>query len=164
MLPIVKESNSEMAAKIASTNPSIITSPVPITIAQPELANEQLRLLLADLKINRQTNALNHLNGYLTAMLTSFYTADAEMTLLILERLRANQTPDGVTLLETRLDGALINLGTSMGATPKKQRPSNSIQAVRRARDYRTRYPRQSGDSTIDEAVVRAWSLVENQR
>ena len=158
------ESNSATAAKFAATNPSSFAAPAPVTIAQPELANEQLRLLLDDLKVNRQTNALNHLNGYLTAMLTSVYTADAEMTLLILERLRASQTPDGITLLETRLDGALINLGTSVGSTPEKERPSNSLQTLRRTRDYRARFPRKSGDPKIEEGVAHAWSLIQNQK
>ena len=158
------DSNSATATKFASTNPSIITTPAPTSLAQPELANEQLRLLLADLKINKQTNALNHLNGYLTAMLTSVYTADAEMTLLILERLRGSQTPDGITLLETRLDGALINLGTSVGATPQKERPADSLKTLRRARDYRGRFPRTSGDPNIDNGLAQAWSLVQNQK
>ncbi|MBI3852272.1 MAG: lipid-binding SYLF domain-containing protein [Verrucomicrobia bacterium] len=146
-------------AKTADALPNVQTS-----AAHNDLAGEQLRLLLADLKASKQTNALNHLNGYLTAMLASVYTADAQTTLLILERLRAGHTTEATTLLETRLDGALINLGASVGTSPQPERQPDSLQTLRRAKEYRTRFPRKTGNSNVDDEVARALSLLDKQK
>ena len=132
--------------------------------AQGDAASEQLRLLLLDLDANHQTNAVKHLYGYLSTMITSQQTADLNSTILVLDRLRAGRVPEAIELLESRMDGALINLGATVGATPREERGSNSLATLQRAKEYRAKFPRKTGDRTIDQRVERAWSLPDEQK
>jgi lipid-binding SYLF domain-containing protein len=132
-----------------------VPSPAPPT----DVATERLRRLIAELHAQRQTNAVQYLHDYLSAQITSQQTADASTTLLILERLREQRTAEAIELLEARLDGALINLGAAMAATPPAERVPSPFDTLQRAREYRTEFPRRTGHTNIDDRVARAWQL-----
>jgi lipid-binding SYLF domain-containing protein len=163
------------AGKVRSAKP-VLESPKAITDAKPkaaadtlpaaqtDLATEQLHLLLADLHDHNQTNAVKYLHGYLSAQITSQQTADASTTILILERLREQRTAEAIELLEARLDGALINLGAAVAATPPAERTAAPLDTLQKAREYRTEFPRHTGYTNIDESVVRAWHLLNEQK
>ena len=149
----------ESPKMMAEARPERGAAIAPQVAARGDTSSEQLRLLLLDLDANHQTNAVKHLYGYLSAMITSQQTADLNSTVLVLDRLRAGRVPEAIELLESRMDGALINLGTTVGATPREERESNSLVTLQRAKDYRAKFPRKTGDSMIDDRVARAWSL-----
>ena len=128
---------------------------------QTNLAVEQLQILLADLNATKQTNAIEHLNQYLSAMITTQHSSDAGMTVAILERLRSGRTAEAIELLEWQLDGAVTGLGASLAATPRADRPPNAVSNLKSARQYRAKFPRKTGDRTTDEGVERAWSLLD---
>ncbi len=136
------------------------------TVAQPTMlsdtAGQQLQLLLSDLSTHKQTNALSHLNAYLSAMTTTMQTADAATTLLILQRLRDGNSREAIDLLESRLDGSLIALSASLNAMPRAKRPPQSLELLRQVRDYRERYPRHTENPDIDKQVAQVWNLLEN--
>jgi hypothetical protein len=100
----------------------------------------------------------------LSAQITSQQTADASTTMLILGRLREQRTAEAIELLEARLDGALINLGAAMAATPPAERAAVPLDTLQKAREYRTEFPRHTSYTNIDESVVRAWRLLNEQK
>ena len=155
---------SQIGPRPSALDPRPLATIAPQGAAQGDAASEQLRLLLLDLDANHQTNAVKHLYGYLSAMITSQQTADLSSTILILDRLRAGRVPEAIELLESRMDGAVINLGATVGATPREERGSNSLAILQRAKEYRAKFPRKTGDRTIDERVARAWSLPDEQK
>jgi hypothetical protein len=155
---------SQIGPRPSTLDPRPLATIAPQSAAQGAAATEQLRLLLLDLDANHQTNAVKHLYGYLSAMITSQQTADLSSTILILDRLRAGRVPEAIELLESRMDGALINLGATVGATPREERGSNSLATLQRAKEYRAKFPRKTGDRTIDERAERAWSLPDEQK
>jgi len=157
--PALKPARKAIELKPGNAAASALVSRPPTNAAI-----QQLQLLMSDLNARRQTNALRLLNGYLSAMLTTQQTKDADMTILILEQLRARQTSEAVDLLELQLDGALIDLGASLEATPEKARQPIALAALRRARQYRTRFPRKTGNPSVDAAVARAFSLLDKQQ
>jgi lipid-binding SYLF domain-containing protein len=142
------ESASELARALTETIPTVASTP-PLT-ARTNVAVEQLQLLLSDLNAHKQTTALKHLNRYLSEMLTTEHTADADMTVAILERLRGRQTAEAIELLEVQLEGAMTGLEASLSARPKAERQPNSLKILDRAKDYRSRFPRKTGRPNAD--------------
>ena len=137
---------------------------VPVLTIKSNVAVEQLQLLLSDLNANKQTNALRHLNSYLTAMITTQHMADADVTVSVLERLRATHTAEAIDLLELQLDGALIGVADALRGAHKKELAAAPLNTLQRAREYRAKFPHKSGDPNIDEGVARAFGLLEQRK
>jgi len=131
----VAELARKLSAPESTLEVEIATASTPATtVASTNVAVEQLHLLLEDLNEQKQTSALKHLNGYLSAMITSQQTADADMTVTILERIRAGRTAEAIELLEFQLDGSVIGLADSLTVKTKLERPAGALKAVQRAR------------------------------
>jgi hypothetical protein len=58
----------------------------------------------------------------------------------------------------------LINLGAAVAATPPAERTVAPLDTLQKARGYRTEFPRHTGYTNIDESVVRAWHLLNEQK
>ena len=147
--------------KAIEPNPRVTTQGIRPLNLRTNLAVEQLQILLADLNAGGQTNAIEHLNQYLSAMITTEHSADAGMTVAILERLRSGRAAEAIELLELQLDGAVTGLGASLAATPRGERPPNALSNLKSARQYRNKFPRKTGERNTDEGVERAWSLLD---
>jgi lipid-binding SYLF domain-containing protein len=150
--------------KATGATPRIAAADTPAQNAQADMATDQLRRLLSELNANNQTNAVKYLHGYLSAQITSQQTADASITVLILQHLREQRTAEAIELLEARLDGALINLGAAVAATPPAERAASPLDTLQRAREYRAEFPRQTGYTNVDESVARAWRLLNGEK
>jgi lipid-binding SYLF domain-containing protein len=147
--------------KAIEPKPSLSTQSARPLNPHTNLAVEQLQILMADLNAGKQTNAIEHLNQYLSAMITTEHSADAGMTVAILERLRSGRTAEAIELLELQLDGAVTGLGASLAATPRRERPASALSNLKSARQYRNKFPRKTGDRSTDDGVERAWGLLE---
>ena len=73
-----------------------------------------------------------------------------------LHELRAQNVSVATELLERRLDAEVLNLD-SLGWP---QLPATTANALRVAREYRNKFPWQSGDAANDDAVKRALNVV----
>ncbi|HWX21858.1 MAG TPA: lipid-binding SYLF domain-containing protein [Candidatus Binatia bacterium] len=149
----------EPAFKRKAAGPAGTNTSAGMSAAQTNGPVHALQLLLADL-----TNAQRHLDQYLSGMVTSEHTAAADMAVTTLERLRAGQEPQAVELLEFQLDWAVKALGSALAAMPEKERPPGSLTALKRAKEYRTKFPRKTGNPSLDDEVARAWKLLEKQK
>lgn len=147
--------------KVMEPKPRLSTQGIAALNLRTNLAVEQLQILLADLNATKQTNAIEHLNQYLSAMITTQHSSDGGMTVAILERLRSGRTAEAIELLEWQLDGAVTGLGASLAATPRAERPPSALSNLKSARQYRAKFPRKTGDRSIDDGVEQAWSLLD---
>jgi hypothetical protein len=71
-----------------------------------------------------------------------------------LKALRAGDTNEAIDLLETQLDGAIIQLSAIVPEEKDEKMKAAYIRALTRVRDYRTAYPRKSGLAELDAEVV----------
>jgi hypothetical protein len=101
------------------------------------------------------TNTAAEVSGLVSAIRAERDAADIATTVRALENLRAGQTNDAIRLLETRLDGVLINFGASSDGL----RDTNYDNSLKMAKRYRAKYPHTSGIPEIDNDVTRAFSL-----
>ena len=131
--------------------------------APTNAAVDELQLLLSELNANGQTNALKHLDAYLSAMVTSQHTSDAEMTLAVLERLRGYRTTEAIDLLEFQMEGAVRGLSNALAAVPRPERPPGPVQTLQRARNYRAKHARKAGEPRVEERMKGAESLLDRK-
>jgi hypothetical protein len=80
---------------------------------------------------------------------TSQASSAAAVRVSALTLMRDGKFEDAAALLETMLDGDLI----SLGAAPKGKIDKQTADVIRRAAEYRGKFPRKSGDKNVDEAV-----------
>lgn len=102
------------------------------------------------------TNTANQVASLVTAIHEGRDVTDIVMTVRILQSLRSGDTNAAISLLESRLDGALISFSTP-SASPRVAK-YDKILAM--ARDYRAKYPRTSGIPEIDNGVTRTFRLL----
>lgn len=76
-------------------------------------------------------------------------SAAASVRVSALTLIRDGKFDDAASLLETMLDGDLI----SLGAAPKEKIDKQTANVIRRAAEYREKFPRSSGDTRVDEMV-----------
>jgi hypothetical protein len=128
-------------------------------IAQPTNSEEgrgalgQYEQLVISLSQSGQSNTVSQLVALVSSIHAEGKMADIGITVGVLNRLRSGHTNEALTLLETKLDGALIGLDT----LPHDER-MQKIVAI--AKEYRAKFPHQSGNTDIDEAVARALNSV----
>ena len=124
-------------------------------IAQPANSEEdrgalgQYEQLVLSLSKSGQSNTVNQITALVSSMHAEQKMADTGITIGVLNRLRSGHTNEAMTLLETRLDGALIGLD-------KLPHDDNTEKILELAREYRARFPHQTSNADIDEGVARA--------
>lgn len=118
--------------------------------------NEAMRRyerLVTDLAARGDTNTLKQVISLLAAKDTLGNTKDVNVTVALLQRLRAGRTNEVIGVLETTLDGALISLAASPQEIGEPQ-----TEAIKLARQYRAKYPRKE-----DASVTRAFELLDKR-
>jgi hypothetical protein len=100
-----------------------------------------------------QTNLVSQISDMVSEMHTEQKTIDIAMSVRILQALRSGHTNEAISLLETRLDGALIGYDV-LPHTPAMDK------LVRYAKDYREQYPHKSSSPDVDTGVARAFNSV----
>jgi len=75
-----------------------------------------------------------------------------------LKALRAGDTNEAIDLLETDLDGAIIQLSAVLREQKDEKMKAAYVIALTRVRDYRAMYPRKSGSEEVDKGVAEALS------
>lgn len=106
------------------------------------------------------------LTGHILAeqMLRSLQVSNAaEITINteILKAIHANDINRAKTLLEHGVDGGLI--GLSFLQDDIEQAEDISKEAIRKARDYRKKYPRQYGDEMIKENIEKTFRILDKE-
>jgi hypothetical protein len=94
----------------------------------------------------------------------STLTAEAGNDLAELELLRAGKTTNAVELMEVNLDGDLIGFGGFLRDPHELKRNPLNVKILQRARDYRARFPHGSGSAEVDEAIAKAFHLLDGQK
>ncbi len=124
-----------------------------------DVAIERLRQLSSELTARGETNTLAKVISLIAAQDVLKQTADASTTAAILRVLRSGDTNAAIRLLEGRLDGALIQLGS----VPREEIREAQLQTLKAVKDYGAKYPASKGDAVTDAAVARAFELLEKQ-
>jgi len=89
--------------------------------------------------------------------------AEVGTTVVLLKELRAGNTTNAIEVLETRLDGDLIEFGSIFTDPRDLKRDPLYIKTLQRARDYRIQFPHKSASAEIDEATAKAFGLLDAQ-
>ncbi|HSI10947.1 MAG TPA: hypothetical protein VK961_02835 [Chthoniobacter sp.] len=98
----------------------------------------------------------------LEALPLSVQTSESTQCVSTLRLLRAGNTDGAIAILETRLDGALIGLGSLYpNASEKARLEAHTDGALRVAREYRRTYPHES-DVRYAGAVAAALAIPTN--
>jgi hypothetical protein len=124
-------------------------------IAQPVNTEEdrgalgQYEQLVISLSRSGQSNTVNQITALVSSMHAEQKMADIGITIGVLNRLRSGHTNEAMAILETRLDGALMGLD-------KLPHDDHTEKILELAREYRARFPHQTGNADIDEGVARA--------
>ncbi len=71
-----------------------------------------------------------------------------------LNALRSGDTTNAMELLEIKLDGGIIGLGSMLEEMPAHRHHKNQIKQMKAAWDYRTKYPRKSDNPDMDATVA----------
>ena len=100
-----------------------------------------------------QTNLVRQISDVVSEMQAEQRIIDIGMSVRILEDLRDGHTNQALTLLETRLDSALVGYDV-IPHTPAMDK------LVRAAKDYRERFPHKSSSPDLDAGVARAFNSV----
>ena len=95
--------------------------------------------------------------------LTDSVAAQASATILTLERIREGNTAGAIELQEAGLDGQLCVLSEFLPAAPHTVFDSMKLDCIRRARDYRAKFPRTNSPPDTAEGVARAFRLLGGQ-
>lgn len=112
---------------------------------------QRFKRLVSDLTARGDTNTLNQVTSLLAARDVLAQTRDASTAVVLLQRLRSGRTNEVIEMLEMHLDGALTGLGYSPQEIGESQ-----IKTLKRARDYRAKYPRQQ-----TKGVTKAFELLD---
>lgn len=118
-----------------------------------DVALHRLEHLLAGLSARGDTNTLAQVVNLIAAKDTLANTRDVAVSVVLLQHLHAGRTSEAIERLEATLDRAL----TSLGELPQEfGEPQTN--AVKLARQYRTRYPREE-----KAGVTRAFDLLDKR-
>lgn len=88
-------------------------------------------------------------------------TAETGIAVRVLVRLRSGDSAEAIDLLEAKLDGDLIGLGSSLDRLPPSRREASAVKMLRLAGDYRRQFPRRSSLPEVDAAVAKALALAD---
>jgi len=78
----------------------------------------------------------------------------------VLNQLQANNVTNAVRQLDTELDGSLMSLWFFRKDIASSDRDM-ALKTLRKAKEYRTKFPHKSGYAEIDQTVSNALSLVD---
>jgi hypothetical protein len=99
---------------------------------------------------------------FMNTLVASSLAADANLAVATLQCLHSGKETNAVELIEIKLDGDVVGLGALLGEVPNSRRDPTNIKVLKRARDYRAKFPRKT-DSLTDEGIRRAFALLERQ-
>ncbi|HEU5072089.1 MAG TPA: hypothetical protein VFV96_16920 [Verrucomicrobiae bacterium] len=142
-----------------STNPA----PNKESAIDNNFALEELESFVAYLQETKQTNALKRFDDYSNVSIVSRSSADLGVRLYILYSLRTGHTNEAINVLEARMTSDVVAFAASYRDLPVSIREKVSLTAFRRARDYCRKYPVRSGHSDVDEIVMKAFTLLDEQ-
>ncbi len=92
----------------------------------------------------------------------AFSAANVSVEVRVLECLRDGRTNDAIRQLEQKLDGDLMVLGGGLaGMDQTTKRQLGHLEALQRAKDYRLKFPRSTGDPRYDMSVEHAFSHLD---
>jgi len=135
--------------------------PAPVT-APGNLAQDELTALVASLEAARATNTLKLFGAYSKTALAQRDSADLGMTVAVLQRLRDGRPDEAVDLLETRLDGVIIDFVACYRQLEVSKRDQFDLQLLRMARDYRAKHPHKwPGHPEMEWNLNEAFALLE---
>lgn len=86
------------------------------------------------------------------------------MAVATLRSIRAGETNKAIERLEYQLDGLVLDLANICRECPRPETQTFPFQAVARARDYRTEFPRTTDDSIIDGLVAKAFTWADKAK
>jgi hypothetical protein len=98
-----------------------------------------------------------------TRLAVSYLTAEASVTTETLKRLRAGNTTNAVELLELRLDGDLMGLGSFLDDPRELKNDPTYIKTLQTVKDYRTQFPRKSPSPEVDAGADKVFDLLNGQ-
>ena len=78
-----------------------------------------------------------------------------------LNKLRSREIDETIELNETLLDVSVITLAGLVRPVPKEQRDHDVLFHIRRAKEYREKFPHKSKTEGFDWQVAQAFSLVD---
>ncbi len=78
-----------------------------------------------------------------------------------LSKLRSDKIDEAIELNETLLDVSVITLAALVRPVPKEQRNHDLLFHIRRAKEYRGKFPHKSKTEGFDWQVAQAFSLVD---
>jgi hypothetical protein len=79
----------------------------------------------------------------------------------ILEALRSEKTAHAIKLSESSLDAGILGLGRLLRSVSSKHRNADDVYWLRKAKEYRAKYPRTTGLPNIDSGIAEAFALVD---
>lgn len=104
--------------------------------------------------------AKKKLDNYYLQLYFDSTAAEVKSQVRVLESLRKNEIGKGRELLERYMDVNLASLNL-YSKTPPAERKEEIIDALRKAKDYRKKYPEHRVDPTLSGSVQRALDLAE---
>jgi hypothetical protein len=107
--------------------------------------------LILSLSEHGQSNTVAQICDFLSAAEKERSATDIGVNVILLNDLRSGKTNEAIRLLETRLDGALMLFGAS------SEENTNYNKILRRAKEYRSKYPHESGGREVDAAIAHAF-------
>ena len=96
-----------------------------------------------------------------TKLTASHVIQDNIEALWALKKLRAGKVDEAIELAETALDVSVITLAGLMRPVPKERRDQDLLFHIRRAREYREKFPYKSKTEGFDWQVAQAFALVD---
>jgi hypothetical protein len=115
--------------------------------------------LLAGLAIAGGAGA--HFYRRLKIQLTTLHVVNDNITALrTLNKLRSDKMFEAIELNETVLDVSVITLANLVRPVPEEFRDHDLLFHIRRAKEYRDRFPHKSKTEGFDWQVAQAFSLV----
>jgi hypothetical protein len=80
---------------------------------------------------------------------------------ITLERLRSGQIEGAIKVNEHLLNSGVMGLARQLRVIVPKRRSPDDVHWLRRAREYRAKFPRTGGVPEVDAAVTQAFALVD---
>jgi hypothetical protein len=113
---------------------------------------DQFNNLLASVAKLKDTNVLDQVLGLITRTHLEQDALVAASNVRALDLLRSGHTNEAIEHLESQLDGALMKIGMDS----KYARDFDAI--IRRAKEYRAKFPRHTSVPEVDAGVSRAFN------
>lgn len=79
----------------------------------------------------------------------------------VLEAMRSEKMTHAIDMIEGMLDVGIIGVGRQLSSLSPKQRDSTDVDWLRRAREYRAKYPRALGQPNVDLAITKAFAVLD---